>query len=326
MNKTINTVLRGTGSYLPERVVINDEYSATLDTSDEWIRTRTGIRERRFVHQDESCSTMAIQAAKAALRISELSPSEIDVIICATVTPDYMTPATANLIQGGLGCRTIPSFDLTAACTGFLYALSVGDQFIRSGSAKNVLVVGSEVLSRVIDFSDRNTVILFGDGAGAAILSASSTPNRGLHSARLYSDSTNAHLVRVPSMATQTRPGEKPIQYLEMNGREIFRFAVSKMTELINQAQIDASERGAKIDLIIPHQVNQRIIYSAMETIGFPTDKVMINLNRYGNTSAASVPIAIDEALRTGRAKPGDTLLLVAFGGGLTWGSIMITL
>ena len=312
---------------MPTRIVSNDEFVATIDTSDEWIRTRTGIRERRFVGPSDTSASLGITASKNALAKARLPATELDLIICATVTPDNMTPANANSIQAALGCRQIPAFDISAACTGFLYAMWIADQSIRCGASRNVLIVGSEVLSRAIDLTDRNTCILFGDGAGAAVLSASDQGGAGIHLIRLFSDGTNQHLIQVPSRVTpQPPPGEKQHEYLEMIGREVFRFAVCRMIELIEEALLECQQTGRKIDLLIPHQVNQRIIDSALESTDFPADKVMVNLDRYGNTSAASVPIALDEAVATGRAKPGDTILLVAFGGGLTWGSAILTL
>jgi 3-oxoacyl-[acyl-carrier-protein] synthase-3 len=325
MNRTTKTALRGTGSSLPDRVVTNDEFVATIDTSDEWIRTRTGIRERRFAGPVETSGSLGISAARKALVKANLSAADLDLIVCATVTPDMMTPANACGIQAALGCRPIPAFDISAACTGFLYAMSVADQFIRAGSARNVLIVGAETLSRAMDLTDRNTCILFGDGAGAAILSAVESGDEGIHLIRLYSDGLNQHLIQVPGMVTP-QSGDKPHRHLRMNGREVFRFAVCRMIELIEEAMLECQRTGRKIDLLIPHQVNQRIIDSALESTDFPADRVMVNLDRYGNTSAASVPIALDEALEVGRAKPGDTVLLVAFGGGLTWGSAIMTL
>jgi 3-oxoacyl-[acyl-carrier-protein] synthase-3 len=326
MNPAICAALRGTGSCVPARVVPNDEFTATIDTSDEWIRTRTGIRERRFASPADTSSSLGIIAARKALEDADLAAGDLDLIVCATISPDLMCPSTANLIQTGLGCRPIPAFDILAACTGFLYALQVGEQFIRTGSARNVLVVGAEILSRVTDFTDRNSCILFGDGAGAAVLSASSRPDHGIRSIRLFSDGSRHQLIQVPGMVTLQRQGEEPVRYLRLNGREVFKFAVNRMVELIEEAIADCDRMNTQIDLLIPHQVNQRIIDSALEYTGFPRDKVVVNLDRYGNTSAASVPIALDEAVRGGRAKAGDTILLVAFGGGLTWGSSIITL
>jgi 3-oxoacyl-[acyl-carrier-protein] synthase-3 len=326
MTPKTRTALLGTGSALPARVVPNDEFVGSIDTSDEWIRTRTGIRERRFVGAKETSASLGIAAAREALARSHLGPDDVDIIICATVTPDMMTPANACLVQAALKCRPIPAFDISAACTGFLYALSIGDQYVRAGAARHVLIVGTEVLSRAMDLTDRNTCILFGDGAGAAILGATDLPDRGLHYVRLLADGANRHLIEVPGMVTPQPPGEKPNRYIRMNGREVFRFAVCRMIELIEEALLECRQAGRTIDLLIPHQVNQRIIDAALESTDFPAGNVVLNLDRYGNTSAASIPIALDEALRSGRARPGDTALLVAFGGGLTWGSAVLTL
>lgn len=333
MAQLLGVALAGTGSSLPARAVRNDEFTDALhlDTSDEWIRTRTGIRERRFVGPGESSATLGAGAARRALESADLGPTELDLIVCATVTPDLMCPATAALIQAALGCRTIPAFDVSAACSGFLYALSVGTQFVRAGAARHALVVGAEALSRALDFTDRNSCILFGDGAGAVVLSATPVLNTGVRSVRLYADGTRPDLIQVPSKVTPNpAPGaglQPRLEYVRLVGREVFRFAVTRMVELIGQAEADCREMGlAGVDVLIPHQVNQRIIDAALETTGFPAEKVVVNLDRYGNTSAASVPIALDEALRNGRCKQGDTVLLVAFGGGLTWSSAILTL
>ena len=333
MTQLLGVALRGTGSCLPARVVPNDEFTdvLNLDTSDEWIRTRTGIRERRFAGLGETSASLGAIAARGAIESAGLTPHDIDLIVCATVTPDLMAPANANLIQAALGCRHIPSFDIAAACSGFLYALSVGSQFVRTGAAKHALVIGAEVLTRIIDFTDRNSCILFGDGAGAVVLSATPVLNAGVRTIRLYSDGSRQELIQVPSRVTSNPPPGPPqlqrLDYMRISGREVFRFAVTRMVELIEQAEADCRELGLSgIDVLIPHQVNQRIIDAALESSEFPREKVVVNLDRYGNTSAASVPIALDEALRNGRCKPGDTVLLVAFGGGLTWSSALVTL
>lgn len=327
MNRKLQCVLSGTGSSLPARIVPNEDFVSTLDTSDEWIRTRTGIRERRFAGPEETSASLGVLAARSALAKAKISAADLDLIICATVTPDMMTPANANIIQDALGCRPIPAFDIAAACTGFLYAMSVAEQFIRNGAAKHVLIVGTEVLSRATDFTDRNTCIIFGDGAGAAVLSASENPERGIHCVKLYCDGANHHHVTVPSMVSPPLgPDGKRDLFLRMNGREVFRFAIGRMIELIEDAQREVAKIGKRIDMLIPHQVNQRIIDSALESTAFPPNRVMVNLDRYGNTSAASVPIALDEALQEERVKIGDTVLFVAFGGGLTWGSAIVTL
>lgn len=327
MNGSIAAAIIGTGCSVPDRVVTNEWFTHYVDTSDEWIRTRTGIRERRFVAPTETSGTLAIAAAKKALEAARLEPTDLDLILCATVTPDHMCPSTACSIQAALGCAPIPAMDISAACTGFLYAMSTAEQFIRTGSARNVLVVGADILSRTIDIKDRNTCILFGDGAGAVILSSTETRDHGIRSIKLYADGTPARLIHLPAMYAAKLPeGEKMPQHISMNGREVFKFAVRRMIELTQDAMAFCGELGLEIKLLIPHQVNQRIINSALESTGFPADRVMVNLGKYGNTSAASVPIALDEAVREGRAKPGDTVLLVAFGGGLTWGSAIITL
>jgi 3-oxoacyl-[acyl-carrier-protein] synthase III len=326
----ISVAIRGTGSCVPTRVVKNTEFAATLDTSDEWIRSRTGISERRIAGPGETSATLATEAAKSAIENAQLKPQDIDLIICATVTPDVMCPSNANLIQAALGCRPIPAFDIIAACTGFVYALQVGQQFVKTGTAKNVLVVGAEVLSRAADYSDRNTCILFGDAAGAVVLGPAQRKGQGIHKIDLFSDGTRQELIQVPSMVTPNPPpgvGTLPhLRFLRMNGREVFKFAVHRMCELIEVASKDCQSSNLKLDWIVPHQVNIRIIDAALEATGFPHDKVIVNLNRYGNSSAASIPLALDEAIREGKIKSGETLLLAAFGGGLTWGSAIVTL
>ena len=322
-----NSVIRSTGCSVPSRVVPNDWFTRHVDTSDEWIVSRTGIRERRFVGPGESSATLGVDAARKALAESDLLPEDIDLIICATVTPENTCPQNAAVIHAALGCRPIPAFDLSAACTGFLYALAIADNFLKTGAARHVLIVGADVLSRTLDFSDRNSCILFGDGAGAAILSGSNQTDRGVHTVKIFADGGPRELIHVPGLVTPQPPSDqKQHAHIRLNGREVFKFAVRRMIELTQDAILESRLAGREIDLLIPHQVNQRIIDAALESTGFPADKVMVNLEKYGNTSAASVPIALDEALKSGRAKPGDTLLLIAFGGGLTWGSATITL
>ena len=330
MDRFTGSTVRGTGSAVPSRVVPNDEFGEALDTSDEWIRTRTGIRERRFAGVADTSATLGTEAARAALAAAGAAPADVDLIVCATVTPDLMCPSTACLIQAALGCRPVPAFDLGAACSGFVYALAVADQFVRTGSSKAALVVGADVLSRAVDFADRNTCILFGDAAGALVLGPTRNRGVGVHQTRLFADGRRQELIQVPSTVTPSPPpgpGTLPqLRHLRMHGREVFKFAVYQFIELVEQAQRDCSELGKEIALVIPHQVNVRIIDAAKEALGLPANKVVVNLDRYGNTSAASVPLALDEAVREGRAKPGDTVLLVAFGGGLTWSSALLTL
>lgn len=330
MGRLLRAAVSGTGSCVPSRVVGNDRFTETLDTSDEWIRTRTGIRERRYAGPAETSATLGTDAAAAALDAAGLEPSDIDLIICATVTPDLMCPSAACLIQAGLGCRQIPAFDLAAGCSGFLYALATAEQFIASGSAKHVLVVGADVLSRICDFADRNTCILFGDGGGAAVLSATESPSVGIHKVRMYADGTRQSMIQVPSMVTPNPPPGTDtlpqLEYLRMQGREVFKFAVIKLTEIIAQGLEDCKAAKKELKLIVPHQVNSRIIDASVDSLALSMDKVFVNLDKYGNTSAASVPLALDEAIRIGRCGPGDTVLLAAFGGGMTWSSVLLTL
>jgi 3-oxoacyl-[acyl-carrier-protein] synthase-3 len=303
----------------------NAEFEKSLNTSDEWIRTRTGICERHVAGPAETTASMGLEAARKALRAADMRAQDLDLIICATITPEMIFPSTGCFIQAGLGCRHIGAFDVMAACSGFLYALAVGSQFIRTGTYRNVLVVGSETLSRVIDFSDRTTCVLFGDGAGAAVLSASDDAERGLHYFRLYADGSNPELMSLHGNGSaQTVPHGK--HYIRINGREVYRFAVTRMQELIQDAMSDCLLTVDDVALVIPHQVNGRIIDSAVARMKFPPEKVMVNLDKNANTSAASIPLALDEAIRTGRVKAGDKIIMVAFGGGLTWASAVLTL
>jgi 3-oxoacyl-[acyl-carrier-protein] synthase-3 len=332
MSTSFGVTLLGTGSCLPARVLRNADFPASLDTSEEWIRSRTGIQERRIANAGETSAKLGLEAARRALEAAQLHPADVDMIICATVTPDMMVPSNACLIQAGLGCRPVPAFDLNAACTGFLYGLAVAAQFIRTGACRHVLVVGSETLSRVADFSDRSTCVLFGDGAGAVVLGAAKAPH-GQHSFRLHADGSRGDYIRLNgvrlrpplSSPTEARPGDE-FDFLRMNGREVFKFAVRTIIEVIGESLAECNLTPADIDLVIPHQVNQRIIDAAFADLNFPPEKLMVNLDRYGNTSAASIPIALDEAVRTRRIGPGDRVLLIAFGGGLTWGGGVWTL
>jgi 3-oxoacyl-[acyl-carrier-protein] synthase-3 len=330
MNQSIGVALRGTGSFLPARVLPNAEFARTLDTSDEWIWTRTGIRERRIAGPGETTGSMGLAAARRALEMADLSPHDLDLIVCATITPEMMFPSTACFIQADLGCRPIAAFDLLAACSGFVYALAVGSQFVRTGSYRNVLVIGAETLSRVIDYTDRGSCILFGDGAGAAVLSATRDAGRGVRYFRLYADGHNHELLHLPGGGSRHPASAQTVaermHFMKLNGREVYKFAVTRMQELIQEAMSDCRLSVDDIAMVVPHQVNQRIIDSAVRHMNFPPEKVMGNLERYGNTSAASVPIALDEAMRSGRLKAGDTVLFVAFGGGFTWASAVVTL
>ncbi|HJT77393.1 MAG TPA: beta-ketoacyl-ACP synthase III [Gemmataceae bacterium] len=330
MSEPLGIALRGTGSCLPARVLSNADFEKRLDTSDAWIQQRTGIRERRVVGPGETTASMALVAARRALEVADLGPQDLDLILCATITPEMLFPSTACFVQAGLGCRPIGAFDLLAACSGFVYALVVGSQFIRNGAYRNVLVIGAETLSRVVDYSDRGSCILFGDGAGAAVLSATRETGRGLHYFRLYADGSHHELLHLPGGGSRYPASAdsvaRGLHFMKLNGREVYRFAVTRLQELIQEAMTECGLTVADVALVIPHQVNQRIIDSAVRHMNFPPEKVMSNLDRYGNTSAASVPIALDEAIRTGRIGAGDKVLLVAFGGGFTWASAVLTL
>jgi 3-oxoacyl-[acyl-carrier-protein] synthase III len=326
----LRSVLTGTGSCLPRRAFHNDEFPPSLQTSDEWISTRTGIRERRIAGDDETTSFLGLAAAQRALEAAQLNPADIGMVICATVTADVLVPPVACRIQRGLGCPPIPSFDLNAACTGFIYAVTVADQFIVGGTIKHALVVGSDTLTRAVDFSERASCILFGDGAGAAILSAETGGTRGVRHSLLYADGSDMILLngigaRPGPVIVTPPPRTIPADYIGLNGREVFKFAVTRVRQLVQEV-LRANELGPDdIDLVIPHQVNQRILDTAFDGLDIPPERIMVNLQHYGNTSAASVPIALDDAIRAGRAKPGDTVLLMAFGGGMTWGGVLLT-
>jgi 3-oxoacyl-[acyl-carrier-protein] synthase-3 len=330
MNRRLGVRLRGTGSALPPRVFRNDEFPASLQTSDEWIRSRTGIIERRLCAPHETTATLGIEAARRALEGAALNPADIGLIICATLTPDMLVPSAACLIQAGLGCNGCAAFDLNAACSGFVYALAVADQFIQSGAYQHVLVVGSDTMSRVVNFSDRNTCVLFGDGAGAVVLSAEAS-SRNYIWFRLRADGSQAKLIELGGLGRRAPGASAPVpvtldscDFLRMSGREVFRFAVAMIVKLFREVLAENELTLDDIDLIIPHQVNQRILNNACEQLGLPPEKVMVNLDRYGNTSGGSVPIALDEAVRSGRLKRGNLALLMAFGGGLTWSSALL--
>jgi len=317
-----SAILAGFGSQLPEKRLTNDDLSKMVDTNDEWITQRTGIRERRIAAPDESTATLATAAARKAISSAGLEPKDIELIVCATITPEMVFPSTACFVGAALGLKGIPAFDLSAACSGFIYALVTGANFVRAGQFKNVLVIGAETLSRITDYTDRSSCILFGDGAGAVVLQRSTDPARGLLYSSLHADGTGAD-------AMKCIPGSRfPLSelmiadrqhFMKIKGREVYKFAVMKFEELIHEAMRACELTPEQLKLIIPHQVNQRIIDSAMEKLGLPTEKAFVNIDRYGNTSAASIPIALDEAYRTGRFHTGDAVIFVAFGGGLTW-------
>lgn len=324
-----SVILKGIGSYTPEKILTNDDLSKIVETSDEWIVSRTGIRERRIAAEDESCSDIGVQAALKALDHAGMEAQEIDMILVATITPDMLFPSTACLIQKKLGLQNIPCLDLEAACTGFVYALDIGTSLLKSNRRlRNILIVGSEKLSSFIDWEDRSTCVLFGDGAGAAVLTRSEVAGEGVLDTLLGADGSNPELLNLPAGGTQLPTSAETLaqkqHFLKMNGREVFKFASRAMVQASNDILLRNNLTVSDVDIIIPHQANIRIIENACKSMGVPMDQFFINLDHYGNTSAASVPIALDEAYRAGRIQPGDLVLCVAFGAGLTWGSALL--
>jgi 3-oxoacyl-[acyl-carrier-protein] synthase-3 len=317
----------GWGKYVPSQVLTNDDLAEMVDTSDDWIRARTGIIERRIADPRETTSTMSIKAARTALQVADVAPEQLDLIIVTTATPDYLFPATACLVQDALGARRAGAFDLLAGCSGFVYGLGVGSQLIISGVYENVLVIGAEILSRIMDWTDRNTCVLFGDGAGALLLQASDAPG-GVLSFTLGADGSGGDLLILPGGGSRHPASAETVaqkmHYARMNGREVFRFATRIMGHAAREVIGAAELKIEDVDLFIPHQANIRIIQSAAKHLRLPMDKVFVNLDRYGNTSCASIPIAFCEAIEEERIQPGDHLVLVSFGAGLTWAAAVV--
>jgi 3-oxoacyl-[acyl-carrier-protein] synthase III len=312
----------GTGSYLPDRVVRNDEFSARLDTSDAWIRERTGIVERRIAEASQGSSDLAFVASRRALEAAGLSASDIDLIIVATSTPDYIFPSTACLLQAKLGVAPCPAFDLQAVCSGFVYALATADSFIRGGSTKRALVVGAEVFSRILDWNDRGTCVLFGDGAGAVVLSAGEAP--GIHASVLRADGNHAGILSVPGNVCGGRIVGSP--FLQMTGNQVFKFAVRVLDEVARETVAEAGMQIEDIDWLIPHQANVRILEATARKLGLPHERLVVTVDRHGNTSAASVPLALDEWVRAGKIRHGDRVMMQGVGGGFTWGAVIATM
>ena len=321
---SLHGVITGWGKYLPQRVLTNQDLERIVNTSDEWILTRTGIRERRIVGDDESVSTMAVEAGRRALEVAHLSPDSLDLIIVATLSPDKLIVASASLVQDAIGAKKAAAFDVVAGCSGFIYALATAYQFIASGAYRNILVVGSEALTRYINWEDRDTCVLFGDGAGAVVVQANEQATDVLHFL-LGSDGSMARALYVPSPCDKL--SEMPQDghlHLLMEGREVFKFAVTTMAEASRQVLKEVGLQLSDIDLFIPHQANDRIIQAAAKSLGIPREKVYINVDRYGNLSAASPPVALCEAVEEGRIKEGDLVLLVAFGAGFSWAAMLL--
>ena len=316
MDKKIGVKILSTGSYFPEKILTNDDLAKMVDTSDEWISTRTGIKERHIAAKDEFASDLAYKASIDAISRAGIKNEDIDLIICATASPDMAFPSVACYLQTKLGLTETPAFDLTAACTGFIYALSTAKAYIEAGIYKTILIIGSENLTRFTDWTDRNTCVLFGDGAGAMVLTASEKEDDIL-STYMGADGSYA------SLLFMLAPGE-PNAKIRMSGKEVFKIAVTKMSHAAEKAIELAGKTNEDIDLFIPHQANMRIIEAVIKKVGIPTEKIFINLHKTGNISSATTITALDEAIKTGRVKKGDLVALVAFGGGFTWGSTVI--
>ena len=316
-----NAIITGIGKYAPDNVLTNKDLEEMVDTSDEWIRQRTGIRERRIADEDTPTSELALKSAREALKDANLPAEKLDLVLVATVTPDMFFPATACLLQEELGAEKAAAFDLEAGCSGFVYALSVADQYISSGTYENILIVGAETLSKIVDWEDRSTCVLFGDGAGAAVLQPGS--EGGILSTILGSDGSGGESLYIPGGGSLNPATEKSVadklHYIKMEGNQVFKFAVKKMgsasLEVLEKADLEPDD----VDFFVPHQANTRIISAAADRLNLSTENVIVNLPYYGNTSSASVPIALAEAVEEGRINKGDLLVLVAFGAGLTW-------
>ncbi len=316
----IRSKIVATGSYLPEKIVTNDDLAKTVDTSNEWIIERTGIKQRHIAKDGEFTSDLAYEASKAALNSIKISAEKIELIIVATTTPDLTFPSTATILQAKLGAKNAFAFDVQAVCSGFVYALNVADNFIKSGQVKNALVVGAETLSRIVDWSDRNTCVLFGDGAGAVFLEATQEENCGILSTKLNSDGNLVDILKTTGGASLN----KQAGVITMAGKEVFKHAVEKMSKSVIDALEKASLTTKDIDLLIPHQANERILNSVANKLGLLADKVVMTLQNQANTSAASIPLAMDYANKKGMLKKGDLIVLEALGGGLTWGSVIL--
>ena len=314
--------ISGTGSYLPERVLTNADMEKIVDTSDEWIVTRTGIKQRHIAAEGENTVDLAERAAQHAMEAAGVSAADLDLIIVATTTPDQVFPSTACLLQGRMGNHGATAFDVQAVCTGFVYALGVADKFIKSGTHKTALVIGAETMSRIIDWTDRTTCVLFGDGAGAVVLQASDEP--GILSTHLHADGQYKELLEVPAGVSNNGPDVRDHAFVEMKGNEVFKMAVNTLGRIVDETLEANNLEKSDVDWLVPHQANTRIIAASAKKLKMNMDHVVMTVGEHGNTSGASVPLALDAAVRDGRIQRGETLLLEAFGGGFTWGSALI--
>ncbi|HEX9210329.1 MAG TPA: beta-ketoacyl-ACP synthase III [Bradyrhizobium sp.] len=310
----------GTGSYLPPKVVTNDDLARQMDTTDEWIRTRTGIRQRHIAEPSQTSSDLGVEASRAALAAARIAPQEIDLIVVATATPDYIFPSTACIMQAKLGIKGCAAFDIQAVCSGFVYALAIADKMIRSGQHRCALIVGAEVYSRILDWNDRGTAVLFGDGAGAVILRADSKP--GIMASALHADGSYGDILSVPGNVCGGKIVGSP--FLQMDGQAVFKFAVKVLDEVGRETLAMCGLTPADVDWLIPHQANVRILEATARKLGIDLSKLIVTVDRHGNTSAASVPLALDLAIRDGRIKPGHKIMLQGVGGGFTWGASLV--
>lgn len=322
-----NAGILGTGHSYPEGVLTNDDLEKIVETSDEWITARTGIKQRRKAADDEYTSMFAVRAARQALERAGVDAAELDLVICGTVSPDQILPSTACLIQAEIGANNAAAFDLVAACSGFLYGLTMANAMIRTGQAKYVLVIGAEILTRYVDYTDRGTCILFGDGAGAAVLGPVEAP-RGIKAARIKSDGRFAEQLYSPGGGTRMKPTAETLatgqHFFKMKGNELFKIAVRNMAGIAQEVLDEAGEKADDIKLFIPHQANQRITDAVANKFGLESERVYSNIAQHGNTSAASIPIALDECVQAGKLKEGDLLVMASFGGGVTWGGVVV--
>jgi 3-oxoacyl-[acyl-carrier-protein] synthase-3 len=324
----VYSLIKGIGSYAPPKILTNADLCNMVDTSDEWIISRTGIKERRTAEGDVTTADIAAIASKKALEMADISPLEIDLIIVGTVTSDTVFPAVSCIVQQKLGLKNAAAFDISAGCSGFIYSLSVADSFIKSGKFKNVLAIGVDLLSRITDYTDRSTCVLFGDGGGAVVLSANYENNRGILSTHIHSEGGHDDILKLPAGGSRMPATLDTVNnhehYIKMKGAELFRYAVTYLKDVAQEAIEYNNLKSEDIDLFVPHQANIRIIEATAKKLGFPMDKVYVNVDRYGNTSSGSIPLALDEAYRSGRIKEGDLVLIDAIGAGLTWASSII--
>jgi 3-oxoacyl-[acyl-carrier-protein] synthase III len=312
--------IAGTGRYLPARVLTNDELARRVDTSDEWIRTRTGIRQRHIAADDETTSDLALHASRAALAAAHLAPEDVDLIVVATATPDMVFPSTACILQAKLGVHGGAAFDVQAVCSGFVYALALADKMVSSGAARNALVVGAEIYSRILDWNDRGTCVLFGDGAGAVVLVPAEEP--GILTAHLHADGSYRDILCVPGQVQNGVVTGTP--FLQMDGTAVFKFAVKVLADVANEALQAVDMVATQIDWVIPHQANIRIMDATMKKLHLPSERLIVTVDHHGNTSAASIPLALDIAVRDGRIASGHHVMLLGVGGGFTWGSVFV--